>query len=224
MNKRGALFYIIDAFVAASIIAMTLTVVFSSHINMPKNEQTKTTLDHYLSFLQETPIKNLDDDHLREVIINQRYVDNTNTNLLITLGLILKENNLTLAEELLNSINTIALPVQYGINFTMTIDNQPYQLTTRHPERREKAKTYFERTIISWYERTPKIRSEEVTITNTGDEACQALDLNCIYINTSTTAFFTNECGNAHSGATAKCYAYNKSQSGKIEAKVSLWS
>jgi hypothetical protein len=57
MRKRGALFYIIDAFVASAIIALTLTIIFATQISEPESEQAKDVLNNYYQFLKETPLE-----------------------------------------------------------------------------------------------------------------------------------------------------------------------
>ena len=53
-SRRGAYFFVIDAFLAASILAFTLILIFSLFLNQRESEQSFTYAHDYLSFLTST--------------------------------------------------------------------------------------------------------------------------------------------------------------------------
>lgn len=223
MRKKGALFYIIDAFVAASIIAMTMTIIFATQLNVPKAEAAEDSLDNYLTYLQKTSIFNAPGT-TKTIIIEEHLVDSSNDNLVSTFAQLIQRGNITEAQNLLLEVNQIALETQYGVNVTITIDDIATNIMTRNLERREDSKIYLQKSILSTYQLKPVERAYNASITTTGNAACGMNT--CLYTMDASTdpiTFNTNGCG-AGAGLTARCYEYNQTSIHIIILEVSTWS
>ncbi len=79
MNKRGAYFFVIDALIAASIIFLTLIIIFATHNLSPQDSPTLRILDEYTEFLASTKIREYPGNYTRQLIDNHNITDLDNT-------------------------------------------------------------------------------------------------------------------------------------------------
>jgi hypothetical protein len=56
MNKRGAYFFVIDALIAASVIFISLIIIFTSHNMVPETSPSLRMVEDYTSFLTTTKV------------------------------------------------------------------------------------------------------------------------------------------------------------------------
>ena len=57
MNKRGAYFFVIDALIAASIVFLSLIIIFTTHNIKPESNPTLRLVEEYTSYLMKTRIR-----------------------------------------------------------------------------------------------------------------------------------------------------------------------
>ncbi len=117
LGKRGAYFFVIDAFIAAAILSFTLVLIFNLFIEQPSSEQSFTYAHDYINFLSTTEVRDF-----RHAVIDE----------LISEGQITEVRH-TLAEqviiffnqtEILNATNLLAaaaesLPATLDINVSL---------------------------------------------------------------------------------------------------------
>lgn len=70
LQRKGAYFYVIDAFIASIIILGALVVLFSQFTNAPNSKQAYYTAEDFISALESTPVRNIDDPLVRTWLTN----------------------------------------------------------------------------------------------------------------------------------------------------------
>ncbi|MBR9692573.1 hypothetical protein GOV07_01435 [Candidatus Woesearchaeota archaeon] len=75
-QKRGAYFFVIDAFLAASILSFTLVLLFTLFIDEPNIEQGFVYAHDYLNFLTTTEIRDFRHDDIND-LITKGHITNT---------------------------------------------------------------------------------------------------------------------------------------------------
>jgi hypothetical protein len=79
MNKRGAYFFVIDAFVGASIIFLSLIIIFTSYSIIPETSPTLRAMADYTGFLMNTKIRQFQGDYVEQLINDSNITDRDNT-------------------------------------------------------------------------------------------------------------------------------------------------
>jgi len=79
MNKRGAYFFVIDAMIAASIIFVSLMIIFASYSLQPESNPTLRMAEDYATFLMNTSIRQFQGDYVQLLINNNNITDQDNT-------------------------------------------------------------------------------------------------------------------------------------------------
>ena len=67
MNKRGAYFFVIDALIAASIIFISLIIIFTTHSTKPETSPSLRMIEEYTYFLMETKIREFQGDYVKSL-------------------------------------------------------------------------------------------------------------------------------------------------------------
>jgi hypothetical protein len=81
MNKRGAYFFVIDAMIAASIIFLSLIIIFTTHSLSPPSESSLRTVQEYTDFLINTKIRGFQGSYTQS-LINDGNITNLDNTLL----------------------------------------------------------------------------------------------------------------------------------------------
>jgi hypothetical protein len=81
MNKRGAYFFVIDAFIAASIIFVTLMLIMNTHATKPESAPTLRMVEDYTEFLMNTKIREFEGPYT-EILFNNHNITNLDNTLL----------------------------------------------------------------------------------------------------------------------------------------------
>lgn len=225
MRKRGALFYIIDAFVAASIIALTLTIIFATQLNAPKTEAAEDALDEYTNYLETTIIRNAPGT-TKTTLINERLVDNPENTLIASLAQLIQRGNLTAAQQLIQEINRFMLEPQYGLNLTLHIDGTTTQLTLEKPERLDRSSIFLKKSILSTYQLQVTENIYNTSITSTGNNNCKPDT--CLYIiDPAGPDYDATGCGLGFGlvkGFYAQCRQFNQTSIHTVILEASMWS
>ncbi len=79
MNKRGAYFFVIDALIAASIITMSLIIIFTSHNLRPDTNPTLRLVEDYSDFLITTKVREFQGAYVQSLIDNGNITDRDNS-------------------------------------------------------------------------------------------------------------------------------------------------
>ena len=58
-NTKGTYFFVLDVFIAASILVLTIIVILSSRVNIPETSQNYFLAEDFLNFLTQTRIRDL---------------------------------------------------------------------------------------------------------------------------------------------------------------------
>ena len=79
MNKRGVYFFVIDAFIGASIVVVSLLVILSSYESTREVEQPFIILEDFMTYLQQTQVRDFQGNYTRTLIANGNITDTSNT-------------------------------------------------------------------------------------------------------------------------------------------------
>jgi hypothetical protein len=75
MHKKGAYFYVIDAFIASIIIVAAIIVLFSQFYTTSPSSQAYYTAEDFLSAMESTPVRNIDHPLVRAWLSNGTITD-----------------------------------------------------------------------------------------------------------------------------------------------------
>jgi len=223
MRKRGALFYIIDAFVAAGIITLTLTIVLTTKLNQPTTEAPTRELRDYLSYLETTRLEDVEQVQsiptASDVIATSK-VSSQELTLLEALAE-LSTSHTTDAGDLAAETAKLVLPPQYGANVSVHTTNGVTTLYTRGTERVSTARHHLALSKpFSFTTRASRERTWEA-ISSTGDAACNPAT--CLFV-TNTTKYDINGCDQSRDPSwRARCESYNASESLSGTVEVRIW-
>ena len=79
MNKRGAYFFVIDALIAASIIILSLIIIFTSHAIIPEAGPTLRMVEDYTDFLINTRVREFQGVYVQSLVDDGNITDQDNT-------------------------------------------------------------------------------------------------------------------------------------------------
>jgi hypothetical protein len=69
MNKRGAYFFVIDALIAASVIFISLIIIFTSHSMVPESSPSLRMIEDYMDFLTTTKVNQFQGEYVTSLNI-----------------------------------------------------------------------------------------------------------------------------------------------------------
>jgi len=79
MNKRGAYFFVIDALIAASIIFVSLIIIFSTHSIVPESNTALRMVEDYADFLANTRVRQFEGTYTQSLVQNGNITNLDNT-------------------------------------------------------------------------------------------------------------------------------------------------
>lgn len=79
MNKRGAYFFVIDAFLAATVIVGALIIIFTSRQSSTEAGPAISMVENFLRMVETTPIRNLQSNLTRQLVLDGNITDLDNT-------------------------------------------------------------------------------------------------------------------------------------------------
>jgi hypothetical protein len=79
MDKRGAYFFVIDAFIAVSIIIATVIIIFSAQSTKTESKPTLSLLQDFMAFMSNTKIRDLQGSSTQALIADSNITDIDNT-------------------------------------------------------------------------------------------------------------------------------------------------
>lgn len=227
MRKRGALFYIIDAFVAAGIIAITLTVVFSVFINAPKNEYNTEAMTNYYAFFERTKLNNAPGTTAR-TLIRDGTITNPRANLFAAVTELVANGRNANATTIIAETTSVALESHYGTSFTLINTSGQYDLYSKDAARKDQAKFLLIRRAASSFKREPRITTvtTPIPIGQTGDAVCAPAT--CLFVaNSGAGLLDAYGCPTPVAGAgwQARCRTYDpEALYGPIVYEVAIWT
>lgn len=69
MNKRGAYFFVIDALIAASVIFVSLIIIFTTHSRVPEASPSLRMIEDYVDFLTNTKVNQFQGEYVTSLNI-----------------------------------------------------------------------------------------------------------------------------------------------------------
>ena len=81
MNKRGAYFFVIDALIAASVIALSLIIIFGTHNVRKETTPTLRMVEDYTDYLVSTKVREFQGPY-RDQLVNDGNITNLDNTLL----------------------------------------------------------------------------------------------------------------------------------------------
>jgi len=116
--RRGSSFFVIDAFLAAGILVMTLIIIFSFFVQQRESEQSVSYARDYLNFLVNTPVREYRNPVVLDMVSDGGIAD-TSVSLAEQAILFHIAGNSTAAEQLL-SVAAESIPSTIDVNVTVT--------------------------------------------------------------------------------------------------------
>ncbi|MBN1274688.1 hypothetical protein JXA12_00140 [Candidatus Woesearchaeota archaeon] len=227
MQKRGALFYIIDAFVAASIIAITLTAILSSVLNEQPPTRAREELELFMTFLQETPLLSMPGD-LGLDLIQQGLVSNPRASIIEAVVELNATGHDQEAGELVKDAALRGLAVQYGMNLSL-IDSSgdDFLVYGRNQEKERKARLLLVKRVVVTFQQPGTLTLSDEPVTTDGEDACTPGTCLYVYDPAETTLkekYLVDGCSSAPNGWVARCRDTTSPAMRSAIVEVSTWS
>lgn len=177
MKKKGALFYIIDAFIAAGIIAITISVILAILPHKSNTDVVKTELDNYILFFEKTSILAAPGAVADTIIEN---VSNERLSLFETVSELVSKGQTQQARNLVADVSSQILAPQFGISFNISNTNLYNKSLNRYPT----SKIVLTKNIIISALRKAELDFKQVAlgVENTGDDACTIEAMDCRFV------------------------------------------
>ncbi|MFH1916650.1 MAG: hypothetical protein ABIJ21_05265 [Nanoarchaeota archaeon] len=123
MDKRGGYFFVLDVFIASSIIVLTLIIIFSSRVNSPPPETSYRTAEDFMTFLSVTEFRDISNQHKLN-LTRAGFVNDTALSLLQVIALLdytgaKNTTGFPYDQIFLESIIQGILPEKYGYNYSV---------------------------------------------------------------------------------------------------------
>ncbi len=115
MDKRGGVFYIIDAFLASGIITIALIVVLSSVGQPSPPDDAKDALTNYMNYFEYTKIYSAPGDIVDE-LYEEGLLSDQRANLFEAVTELMIHGNFSNATNLVEEQTLLILPVQFGMS------------------------------------------------------------------------------------------------------------
>ena len=230
-RRKGAIFYVIDAFVASAIITLTITIILSSRLNVPPTNQVEEELNDYLRFLETRKINTLPSQTAASIISSeQAQPDDT---ILTAAIILLNDGNIIDAKALISEATALALEQQYGILVQNIWSNgTSVPLLALKTNLKERSNTLF--TSRRFYYRQENAAEELFTVTipgaglTTGNSACAGAGGMCIYVYDPLVPDSydagVNGCSNDNPDWQARCQRYSPPQATTGIIEVTIWA
>ena len=122
--KKKSYFFVLDAMLGLSVIAIGAFLVFSLYISAPEPTQVGFLAEDLLNFLSNTKIKDLNNNYagIGGELWNQGIITDDDNSLLQQIGKFYAENNLDTAEKFIKNVSFDAVPSQFS--YEVWIDNK----------------------------------------------------------------------------------------------------
>ena len=227
MDKRGALFYIIDAFVAAGIIAVTITIVFSIFLNVPENEYNTEAMTNYYAFFEETKLLSAPSTTAVELARNGT-ITKPRANLFAAITELAYKDEMATINDLIEETTSVALESHYGTTFVLINDTGTYELYRRGTQaRQDSSKFLLNRRTTSSFKKEPRIitTNENMLVGQSGDGVCDPAT--CLYVTDGSGTIDVRGCGSSvgAAGYQARCRAQeNGTIFGPVIFEVTIWA
>jgi len=116
-DRRGAYFFVIDAFIAAAILGVTLVLIFNLFIGQTDSEQTFTYAHDFITFLAETEARDYRQATIANMVV-QGYIEDPRKTLAEQIILAFADGNLANATAILNA-SAESLPPTLRMNVSI---------------------------------------------------------------------------------------------------------
>ena len=123
IKKRGY-FFLLDAMLGLSVIAIGVFLILSLYINAPEQAQVSFLADDVLNFLSNTKIKDLNNNYagIGGELWRQGVITDADNSLLQQIGELYASNNLDTAEKFIQNVSSDSVPSQFV--YEVWIDNK----------------------------------------------------------------------------------------------------
>lgn len=224
MNKRGALFYVIDALVAAAVIVVTITIIFGTKVEKSDSITTEKAISNYISLLSNAEVYTIESIESDNLII-QGIISNPGMTILEAVVELYTKDYKDNASRLLSDASDKILGPQFSVR--LSLDEEI--IYVKNIRKEEKAKIHLTREKAITFKQEQIIYAIDVPIVhpNSGFTSCvQEGGLDCLYIRNSTRSdnFAINSCSMSFSGWSARCFSRSPPNLvGPEIVKVEIW-
>ncbi len=116
MDKRGVYFFVLDAFLGAIIIVVSLVVILNSYSEGDPGRQPLTIMEDFLSYIQNTQVRDFRGNYTQTLIKQGNITDPTVT-LFEQIAIFYAHNQTQLAENFTREIVVSSVPSQFNFQF-----------------------------------------------------------------------------------------------------------
>ncbi|USN44977.1 MAG: hypothetical protein H6502_02845 [Candidatus Woesearchaeota archaeon] len=128
MNKRGAFLYLLDVFIAVTLILFSVTLIFSSYLNIPEKTSAFYVANSYLTYYLETPVYELNNPSVSTMIAKNQ-IHNIDNRLINEVAYQLALGNASIARDLVrltyDNIVSEQFEFIYRFNDTVVFNTTP---------------------------------------------------------------------------------------------------
>ncbi|GIU69497.1 MAG: hypothetical protein KatS3mg002_0733 [Candidatus Woesearchaeota archaeon] len=148
MLKKGY-FFILDAFIAATVIAVSLAVILNSDVTISQRSK-DFQIDEVTSFLLSNKLEDIDNAYVKELISN-RTITNPRNTLMEQIDLFYytakyvctsnpcSEKNYNLSRDLLKNVTENLISQKYGYDYVIIDGSQKYTVYNRSSDTKSKS-------------------------------------------------------------------------------------
>lgn len=157
MKKRGSLFYIIDSFIAAAIITLTLVIIIASYSAQSSPDIVYDSLEDYINFFENIELRNAPGTTAR-AILNEDLISDPKMNIFEAVAELYATGYVDNASMLIEEITNLTLEVQFGTSFNITDINGEENIYERYAGRKENSDIFLNRKINTYVLREGRLK------------------------------------------------------------------
>lgn len=147
MNRRGY-FFILDAFIAATIIAISLVAIMNSDVAVEQRTKEYSQIDEITQFLMDTKLEDLDNQYVKTLIADGNITDPRNSIMeqvdlfyykakYVCSTLPCSTLNYNLSRNLLKNVSEPVISQKYGFNYVIMDTTINYSVHNRSLDTRD---------------------------------------------------------------------------------------
>ena len=118
MQKRGSYFFVLDVFIAAAVLVLTIIIILSSRANVPDTTQSFLLAEDFMQFMTSTEVRDLTSNFKTQMVLAGE-MSNTELNLYQQVAKFYFENKSNLSYGFVESLANGMIPGQYGFSYVL---------------------------------------------------------------------------------------------------------
>lgn len=174
IQKKGALFYVIDALVAAAIITVTISIIFGTKVELQDSTVAEEAIGNYITILSNEQVSALLNEPITKQLIIERSITNPSNSIFEAVVELVDKDLLANASSLMQEATNIILDPQHSIRIVVINGATKTEVFERIVRERNKAKIDLNRqqAISFKREKYVELSTQKITSGRTGDDVC----------------------------------------------------